>query len=380
MGDDRSQKKEKPLTIAVDLTSLGERMSGLERYAYRITEELVRMAPQARFLLVVRNRVPALLGAWRRFSNVRFCVVKGRNKLFLNQVRLPAVMTTFQADRYLFPAFPVPFFFRDRKTFGLIADMSFFDCPETMKQRSMWFFRLGAIHTAGVCKKVLTISHFSEGRIRKILGLSKEHILCAPCAADPNATIPGEEEIRRLRAKYQLPEKYWLTLCTLEPRKNLSMLVRAYRELTEEGVQLPHLVLAGREGWKNRGLNREMKKTDRSDPGLLHRIGEVPDGDLPALYAGADCFLFPSNYEGFGMPPLEAQNYGVRKVVVSDIPALKEVMGDTAFYFRNNDLRSLKQALLQAGIWKGCKEEKMRRNVARFSWYESARKIWEEMQ
>ena len=111
----------------------------------------------------------------------------------------------------------------------------------------------------------------------------------------------------------------------------------------------------------------------------LYVMGAVPENDLPALYAGAECFLFPSKYEGFGLPPLEAQSYGVRKVVVSNIPVLREVMGNTAFYFENTT-EDLKKALLQTRVWQGCGVNKIRRNLARFSWRRSAEAIWNEME
>ena len=159
------------------------------------------------------------------------------------------------------------------------------------------------------------------------------------------------------------------------------MLLQAYRELRQAGESLPPLVLAGREGWKNKELHEEIRRFEAEDTVYLkslHVLGALPEADLPALYAGAECFLFPSKYEGFGLPPLEAQSYGVRKVVVSDIPVLREVMGSTAFYFENTPA-ALKKALLQARVWQGCSENKIRRNLARFSWKRSAEAIWEAM-
>ncbi|MBO6298341.1 MAG: glycosyltransferase family 4 protein [Lachnospiraceae bacterium] len=380
------------LTVAVDLTALGERMSGLERYAYRITEALIHTTRKVRFILVVRNEVPDFLADWRRFSRVSFCVIKGNNKLLVNQLRLPAVMKKLNADRYLFPAFPVPLRFRMPNTYGLIADLACFHCPETMKRSSVVFFRKGYAHTVKTCNKVITISQESRNNIlfRYVYfrhWIEKEDVILAPCAPDQKAKRPANEVIDAVRAKYALPEKYWLCLCTMEPRKNLPMLLQAYRELRQAGELLPPLVLAGREGWKNKELHEEIRRFEAEDTGSaedivylksLHVLGALPEADLPALYAGAECFLFPSKYEGFGLPPLEAQSYGVRKVVVSDIPVLREVMGSTAFYFENTPA-ALKKALLQARVWQGCGENKIRRNLARFSWRRSAEEIWEAM-
>jgi glycosyltransferase involved in cell wall biosynthesis len=316
-------------------------------------------------------------------------VIKGKNKLFLNQLRLPAVMMKLKADRYLFPAFPVPLHFSHPQTYGLIADMACYECPQTMKRRSALFFQKGYTHTVKVCRKVITISETSRDRIKYHYGgVGDDWIVIAPCAANRDAVRPEEEEIKRVREKYALPGTYWLCLCTLEPRKNLPMLLQAYRELRDSGEMLPPLVLAGRDGWKNRILHTEIDKLQEDDPENeeqviytknLYVTGAVPEEDLPGLYAGAECFIFPSRYEGFGLPPLEAQSYGVRKILVSDIEVLRNVMGNTAFYFKN-DPEDLKKVLLQLKIWQGCGENKMARNVERFSWEDSARKIWEAMQ
>ena len=381
------------LTVAVDLTALGERMSGLERYAYRITEALIHTTRKVRFILVVRNEVPELLQDWRNISRVSFCVIKGENKLLVNQLRLPVVMKKLKADRYLFPAFPVPLRFKMPNTYGLIADLACFHCPETMKRSSVMFFRKGYAHTVKTSHKVITISQESRNNILfKYMyfrhWIEKDDVILAPCAPDKKARRPAEDVIDAVRAKYELPEKYWLSLCTMEPRKNLPMLLQAYRELRQAGEVLPPLVLAGREGWKNKKLHEEISRFESGETGStedilymksLYVMGAVPEEDLPALYAGAECFLFPSKYEGFGLPPLEAQSYGVRKIVVSDIPVLREVMGNTAFYFANTP-EDLKKALLQARVWQGSSMNKIQRNLARFSWKRSAEAIWKEME
>ena len=386
-------KKTGVLTVAVDLTALGERMSGLERYAYRITEALIHTTRKTRFILVVRNKVPELLQDWRRISKVSFCVIKGDNKLLVNQLRLPVVMKKLKADRYLFPAFPVPLRFHEPNTYGLIADLACFHCPETMKRSSVLFFRRGYDHTVKTSRKVITISQESRNNILSKYvyfrhRIEKEDVILAPCAPDTKAGRPAEDVIDAVRAKYDLPERYWLCLCTMEPRKNLPMLLQAYRELRQAGELLPPLVLAGREGWKNKQLHEEIRRLEAEDTGSaedilymksLYVMGAVPENDLPALYAGAECFLFPSKYEGFGLPPLEAQSYGVRKVVVSNIPVLREVMGNTAFYFENTT-DDLKKALLQTRVWQGCGVNKIRRNLARFSWRRSAEAILNEME
>ena len=116
------------------------------------------------------------------------------------------------------------------------------------------------------------------------------------------------------------------------------------------------------------------------ESGRIIFTGYVDDEDLPGLYAGAQALVFPSLYEGFGMPPLEAQASGVSKVLSSDAPALCEVLGDTAMYFKNNDKQSLKNALMRLNEYEGASRSDIESNLSRFTWEKSAAALWVEME
>ena len=130
------------------------------------------------------------------------------------------------------------------------------------------------------------------------------------------------------------------------------LLLQAYLELREEGKLSRGLVLAGRKGWKIENLlqqiqkEHEMEKSDDNDMPGVQMTGFVDEEDLPVLYQMADCFVFPSLYEGFGIPPLEAMQMGT-VVISSDAPAMKEVLSDGAYYFQNNNKEDLKRAMLR---------------------------------
>lgn len=164
------------------------------------------------------------------------------------------------------------------------------------------------------------------------------------------------------------PNEYALCVSTLEPRKNIGALLRAYSRLSETLRARYPLVLAGHKGWLSESLHDSIDK-GRSE-GWLHYLGFVPEADLPALYAGARAFLYPSLYEGFGLPVLEAMASGV-PVLTSDSSSLPEVSNGAALLIDPND-----DDLLYKGIdrilldddWRALAKARGLEVAARFSW------------
>ena len=398
------------MIIAIDLTSLSDNFSGLERMALELTKALADCAEDTQFILVIKNELPEVLKPLGKRENIRFVRIKGRNKLLANQITLPLTMRRIKADKYIFPAFPVPILFNKKNTYGMIADLGCYDVPQTMKKKQVVFFRECNKHTAKVSTKVLTISEFSSGRIQEILKTPAEKILNLYVGINhPAPESYTKERIAQVKAKYNLPDKYLLSLSTIEPRKNLRLLIEAYMEMKSretshieevffdeeageeasitgataqeaaevpavKNSKLPPLVLAGRRGWL---MEDDIAMAVES--GRIIFTGFVDDEDLPGLYAGAQAFVFPSLYEGFGMPPLEAQACGVKKVLSSDAPALKEVLGDTAMFFMNDDKQSLKKALSRLKDYEGAPASAIEANLSRFTWEKSAACLWAEL-
>ncbi len=167
-----------------------------------------------------------------------------------------------------------------------------------------------------------------------------------PGVSDEFAPVTDEACIEEIRSKIGVPKgsRYILSLCTLEPRKNLGLLMRAFAALAEEGyADDTYLVLAGGEGWQLELLSKQLKEVASMKKQIL-LTGRMDDEDLPALYSGAIAFAYPSLYEGFGLPPLEAMRCGT-PVVVSRTSSLPEVVGDAGLYCDPRDYESLAQAL-----------------------------------
>ncbi len=360
------------------------------------------------FDLIFKNRIFPAFEPYQNQKNIRMHILPGCSKLLFNQWHLPRCLNRLRADRFLFFAFPMPILLCKKHVYSTIHDMGCWDCPETMKTYMAWYFRISYRFAVRRAERIITISEFSKSRIRQILNVPDDKILIAYCgvseefqtasdtadekfryppdavsdkaqdAADEKCqpsmgavndkaqkvqdaagkklqksseTVGANAGYARLREKYHLPDDYYLCLSTLEPRKNMILLLNAYLDLYKQGKIKTRLVLAGRKGWKiDELLTRAgvADKTDTADTSNSPVVvtGFIDDADLPSVYRMAKCFIFPSVYEGFGIPPLEAMAQGV-PVISSDATSMPEILGDAPLYFKSGDAEDLKRAILE---------------------------------
>lgn len=340
------------MRICVDLTSLADNFSGLERYALSITKELIKNRSNHWILLFKNSIHPDFQDV---ADNVTRGIINGRNKLFFNQFLLPMKLLFIKADKYFFPAFPAPFFFFNKNSITTIHDLGCWDCPITNKPHMIAYFKLMYWKASLNNKKIVTVSRFSKSRIEDILGVKGQNISVIHSAVE-NRFLNFEEKKPTdvVTKKYNLPKKYILCLSTLEPRKNLKLLIKAYSNICNQ-VDCS-LVLAGRKGWMIDDLLDGVSDDLRRN---IYFTGFIDDEDLPAIYNLAVLFVFPSLYEGFGLPPLEAMGCGTC-VLSSDAASLPEVLGDAAFYFKSNCQESLEYELLHILTMNENELEKMR--------------------
>ncbi len=225
---------------------------------------------------------------------------------------------------------------------------------------------------------VITISRSSRDDICNHLGMDPERVFIAYPAASPALYHTGTdpETVQAVLARYNIPAPgYFLSLATLEYRKNLQTTIAAFRKLlAEPGQAERRLVLVGTRGWKIDRLLDEVL----DDPALRDRViitGYVADEDLAALYSGGLAFVYPSLYEGFGLPPLEAMQCGL-PVITSDTSSLPEVVGEAGIMVDPGDSDALAGAMLRVGDDSGLRHRMRERGLARaarFSWSRCAR-------
>ncbi len=222
-----------------------------------------------------------------------------------------------------------------------IHDLAFLRYPQSVpKGRRAWL--VGAIrHSARMADRIITVSQHTADDLVAWLGIDPGKVTAIPLAASPGVRRLTGAELRVFRLKFELDRPQILAVGTLEPRKNLAMLLRAFAAIRDE---VPHrLVLVGPEGWLNDELHDTARELELGDRLLM--TGFADDETLGGWYSSADLVAYPSRYEGFGLPLLEAMACGA-PVLASDNSALPEVGGDAAVYVDPGDAGAWAAAML----------------------------------
>jgi glycosyltransferase involved in cell wall biosynthesis len=253
-----------------------------------------------------------------------------------------------------------------------VHDLAFLIHPELYPRQWRVMYRLALRRAARKADAIITVSRHTAEDLMRRTRARRDRIHVVPLAASlPASGAPVEETLSRLK----VPVPYILFVGTLEPRKNLVRLVRAYRRLAGRGA--PHaLVLAGPLGWLHQRLMQELEV---EGPGEIVLTGAAGLEDLDALYRGAAAFAYPSLYEGFGLPVLEAMARGV-PCVVSTSSSLPEVAGEAALPVDPRSVASLTDALERVTTDADLAErlgQAGRKRAGRFSWDETARQTLE---
>ena len=361
------------MRIAIDAHSVGARLAGNETYAINLIEALAEIDQSNQYTLYVTKQ-----SAVERFAN-RWPNFKVQRTLpHTPLVRIPLTLSRelrrHPVDvlhvQYTAPPFaPCP-------TVVTIHDLAFEHLPETFNRRSWMQLRLTVRHTARRAAQITTLSEYSRQDISQTYGIDPGIITVTQAAAAPMfKRVNNETELQRVRETYGIDGDYILSLCSIQPRKNLQRLIEAYsllRRLHPEG-KLPTLVLAGKRGWLE---NETMQAAQREElSGKIRFTGYVADEQLNALYSGAICFVYPSYFEGFGLPILEAMKCGT-PVIAGNRTSIPEVAGEAALLFDPFDVHSLVAALRQVlddSEYRAALGAKGLQRASEFSWQTTAR-------
>jgi glycosyltransferase involved in cell wall biosynthesis len=248
-----------------------------------------------------------------------------------------------------------------------IHDCAFIDHSDAFSRLFATWYQWLIPRLARRARRVITVSKFSANRLAEFCRLDASRIEVIPNGVDARFRPSTPEAIAELRNRLALPERFVLSVGSLEPRKNLRRLLDAWEQVRRTSGNVG-LVLAGgeRRVFRDAGLERV--------PAGVHLAGYVVDADLPTLYAAAEVFVYPSLYEGFGLTVLESMACGT-PVVCSRTTSLPEVAGDAALYVDPLDTASIGSAierLLANGALQNAQRARGLERAARFSWDQTA--------
>jgi glycosyltransferase involved in cell wall biosynthesis len=328
------------MRIGVDARPLEGVRTGVGRYVWELCRALDSVTPDATFFLYSRRPVqlPATSYRWipRTDDSPAARAMRGIPWLKLMAGRL---VTRDNPDVFWGTTGFLPYLPKGIRTVSTVYDLNYKIVPQTMPLLHRWshrvFFERDVLRADFVC----AISRGTAEKLERMFGVREVSVVYP--AASPEFTPPATATTAAILARYQICRPYFLAVGTLEPRKNFGMLLEAFLGLQEQGVLREHtLVITGASGWGTSGLANTLQQ-HRS----VKALGYVPDEHLPALYAGSEALIFPSLYEGFGMPVLEARLCAAR-VVASDLPELREA-GDEHVTYVQPDVKHLQAAMLQ---------------------------------
>lgn len=320
-------------------------LTGIGRYAYELAKELQRPERNLELLYLHGLKIghlltepaesaPSAQSLKRHLKNSKlvsdiYRLTIPTMKSFLLKKREDAV---FHSPNYYIPS-------GVRRSIATFHDLSVFHWPQFHPAGRVHLLQKELKNTVNRATMLITDSEYTKGEISDYFNYDSARIIVAPLACNNDFHPRKECDVRAVLKQYQLKwRKFFLYTGTIEPRKNIITLLRAYDKLTlQEKLEYP-LVISGYKGWENEALFTLFDKG--KSEGWLTYLGYVSGKDLPLLYSAATCFVFPSIYEGFGLPVLEAMASGT-PVICSNATSLPEVVGNAALMHDPEDVDAL---------------------------------------
>lgn len=332
-----------PHTYVVDARTATPHFPGIGRYVSSLIPELAaQLAPGEQLAILCTDDTQAALfrDATRHSAGTSICIAPHSPFSLSQQWSVPRLLRRMPAVRlyhspyYLMPYWPgIP-------TVVTIHDLIPLLFPDTVSVRARVLFRIAVRLALRAADRVIVGAEASRRDLVRIFNVASCRISATPYAADSTFYPCAADEIERVRRKLGLPHTYILYVGSNKPHKNLVGLVQAYATMAAETDAA--LVIAGR--WDPAYPEAQRHAAGLEMAARVRFLGPIDEADLPALYSGSACFVFPSRYEGFGLPVLEAMACGTA-IACSNTSSLPEVAGDAALYFNPEDIAGLAHAL-----------------------------------
>ncbi len=365
------------MRLVIDVTPTIQNHAGLGRYAGELAQALLATCPPNEqlelFYTDSQQRQPPM-----SLITLPRIALKLPNKLWRLQVLLAHLLYRSQdnlvghGDVFLATDHLLPYFSTTMGVF-VLHDLTFKLYPSVHLPLNRWFLKLMVPHFLKSARAIVAVSECTKRDAVSSYQLPADKISVIYEGVNQrfqSIDLPGK--LQSIRDRYNLPPQFLLYLGTIEPRKNLLTVLEAFQQILADlpGLQL---IIAGKKGWLYKEILTKIQVLNLAE--RVQFTGFVPDEDLPVLYNLATVFVFPSFYEGFGLPVLEAMACGA-PVLCSNTSSLPEVAGEAAILINPNDVRGWAQAMAQV-----IKNETLRddliqrgfRQAARFTWEATAR-------
>lgn len=362
-----------PLRIGYDVTPLAGHRTGVGNYTEAVLRQMTSHASDFEFRCLSTGRHRVNLAAYPGVTLHRHVPLPTRVMYKLWDLtgqpradRLLSGVDVFHATNYFLP--PVA----AARAVLSIYDLAFLKHPEWCSPRIVGPFSRGVRRFAHRADAIVACSEATRADIVTLLGIPPERVRVVYGAVNDAAPAPPPAEAARLlETRYNLRGPFVLFVSTLEPRKNIEGLLRAFAQAAS---RIPHqLLLVGATGWGMEALPQFLASLGLGD--RVRQLGYVADpAHLPAFYAAADAFFFPSHYEGFGLPVLEAMTHGC-PVITSRTSSLPEVAGDAARYVDPNNVEAMAEALCEVALdetLRAAMRERGLEQSRKFSWATAA--------
>lgn len=315
----------------------GYRSAGISWYIHNLLDHLPQADPHVEYTVFTNNRyfedVPGLHLQVSRLPTRRPPV-----RIFWEQAIQPWVLYRSHVDLCHGPAF-VGALASACPMVVTVHDLSFLLYPENFRALNRLYLQVFTRQSVRRARRVLAVSNSTKDDLIRFYGIASSKIDVIHNGADPSFRPLPAEHVDAFRVERGLPDRFVLFVGTLEPRKNVVGLVEAYAQLPSDR---PPLMLVGAKGWLYDEIYRRIEALNLSDE--IHFVGYVPPDDLPWWYNAAELFVYPSLYEGFGLPPLEAMACGT-PVITSTVSSLPEVVGSAGMLVDPGDSQMLAEAM-----------------------------------
>ena len=357
------------MRIGIDFHSAEREGSGNCTYIRNLVEAMTLIDGKNEFFLYVTDRSFPYYGIFKDRKNVHLRQIPFNNPF----IRIPSLgLATFKdAIDVLHIQYIAPPIFRG-KMVVVIHDLAYLHFPQCFRRFERFRLRHLIPINARMAKYILTVSEYSKNDLVKTLQIPEDKIIVSSNGLDKKFGVHCDEKDKeKILQKYGISGKYILSVGRLDPRKNLLRLINAFKELKKSG-KLPHkLVIIGKEDH----MSSEIENAVRGFENEIIKAGYISDEHLPCIYQSADLFVYPTLFEGFGLPVLEAMACGC-PVIASNVASIPEVAGDAAVLVDPESTEEIMNAIDKVVNDRDLRSkmiEKGLKQASGFSWETSAR-------